>query len=194
MSQKQADNKNIALFGGTFDPPHIGHTAFCEALVRENRFDRVWVLPAFHHPFSKRMAPFENRLEMCKISFSQLGSKVKIRDDEAKAGGEGYTIDLLKYILKNNPRCRFTLVLGADNYEQRHQWKDFESIESMVDVLFFGRKGWERQNVALGIPTPFPEVSSSEIRRLIRNQEIPDALLPPGIAEYIRDHGLYREE
>jgi len=184
--------ERIALFGGGFDPPHNGHVAFCRALAESGLFDRVWVLPTYRHPFGKGAAPFEHRLAMCREAFSALSDRVEVRDDEVHVGGKGYTIELIRWLLDKYPQYRFSLVLGSDNYEVRSRWKDFDKIEQLVDVRFFGRKGWEELNRKLGIPAPFPRVSSAEIRKRISRGETIDELIPEAVSLYIRGHGLYR--
>lgn len=182
----------VAVFGGTFDPPHIGHVAFCQALAAEDCFDRVWILPAYVHPFGKEMAPFRRRLAMCGLAFAALSAKVEVRDDEERFNRSGFTIDLLRSLKSRFPARRFTLALGSDNYEQRHRWKDYDELKRLVEIRFFGRRGWEEQNEALGREAPFPRASSTEIRRVIAEGGMPAHLVPPGVAEYIIEHGLYK--
>lgn len=191
MNEKDNTTCRVALFGGAFDPPHIGHTAMCAALAEDPSFDEVWVLPNYRHPFGKGMASFEDRLAMCRLAFVHLGSKVKIRDDEAHVGGGGYTIDLIRYMVDIYPDYEFTLALGADNYGQRHRWKEFQEIHELVRVKFFGRKGWKDETEKLGINAPFPEVSSQEIREAIGGGSMPSELMPKAVADYVSLHRLY---
>lgn len=183
---------NIALYGGAFDPPHIGHTAFCEALCQDNHFDQVWILPSFFHPFDKKLTDFQLRLGMCRIAFARISEKVVISREESFVPGKGYTLDLLKHLKDKFPEHKFTLTLGADNFQSRHRWKGFEEIENLVEVKFFGRKGNDEENATLGLETPFPEVSSSQLRKTLQSGEMPDQLLPPGIPAFISRNNLYR--
>ncbi|HUX07423.1 MAG TPA: nicotinate-nicotinamide nucleotide adenylyltransferase [Acidobacteriota bacterium] len=183
----------IALFGGGFDPPHKGHVAFCRALAGSGLFDRVWVLPTFRHPFGKGAAAFEDRLQMCRLAFSELSDRVEVRDDEVHVGGDGYTVELIRWLQERHLQYDFSLVLGSDNYEVRTRWKDFDEIERLVDVRFFGRKGWEELNRKLHIPAPFPRVSSEEIRGRIAEGKMPRNKLPRAVAAYIKEKGLYKE-
>ena len=192
MSDPSPQRPRVALFGGAFDPPHIGHLEFCRALAGDRCFDEVWVLPTSRHPFGKGMAPFEHRIAMCRAAFAALGPKVRIRDDEERLGGEGFTIDLVAHLRSRYPHHSFTLALGSDNYGQRHNWKDFRELGKLVEVRFFGRRGFERETVELGIDAPFPEATSAEIRERIAAGDLPADLMPPAVAEYIEEHGLYR--
>ena len=149
------------------------------------------MLPTFRHPFGKKAAPFEHRLEMCRAAFSGISPKVEIRDDEADVGGEGFTIELIRHLKRVYPQHRFSLALGSDNYEVRSRWKNFDEIERLVDVRFFGRKGWEELNRHLGLKAPFPKASSEEIRDKIANGESPMRKIPKAVQDYIREHNLY---
>jgi nicotinate-nucleotide adenylyltransferase len=191
MTGREAKGLKVALFGGGFDPPHKGHVAFCRALAESGLFDRVWVLPTYKHPFGKGAAPFGDRLAMCRIAFLPVGDNVEVRDDETRVGGRGYTIELIRWLERRYPDHRFSLALGSDNYEVRTRWKDFDKIEKLIDVRFFGRKGWEELNKKLKIPAPFPKASSDEIRSRIAAGGIPEELLPEAVARYIKEHGLY---
>jgi nicotinate-nucleotide adenylyltransferase len=181
----------VALYGGSFDPPHIGHVAFVRALATAGEFDEVWVIPSVRHPFGKEMEPLKHRMAMCRIAFAWISETISIRNEEERAGGSGYTIDLVRYLLKAYPGHRFTLALGSDNYSQRHKWKRFDEIERLIDVRYFGRRGSEAENEELGLDTPFPRVSSTDLRRRLCEGELPKDLLPDEVAGYIREHGLY---
>lgn len=189
----KSSGKRVALFGGSFDPPHIGHTAFCAALANDSENDAIWVLPSADHPFGKDMAPFDQRMEMCRIAFASLSPKVEIRDDELELEHTGYTVDLIRYLNEKYPEIEFILALGADNYAAREEWKDFDTIEKLVRVKFYGRRGWEGENEELQIDAPFPRASSSAIRNAIRKGELPRDVLPQGLPEFIREHRLYQD-
>ena len=182
---------NIALYGGAFDPPHIGHTAFCRQLCSQSEFQQVWILPSYKHPFDKQLTNYEKRIVMCEIAFARLSPKVVISHEEILVPGQGYTLDLLRHLKKTYPQHTFTLALGTDNYQSRHRWKGFEEIKSLVQVKFYGRKGNEAENDSLGVDAPFPEVSSSQLRELLRKGERPTHLLPEGVMEFIVAMNLY---
>jgi nicotinate-nucleotide adenylyltransferase len=184
--------KSIAIYGGAFDPPHIGHTAFCAELCRQDEYHEIWVLPSFTHPFDKQLTDFDLRMEMCRIAFSTLSEKVIISREETRVPGKGYTLDLLRHLKMSFPDYKFTLTLGTDNYQSRHKWKGFDEINQLVEVKFYGRKGNERENSALKVEAPFPEVSSTQLRVLLREGGKAEHLLPPGIMEFIEANRLYR--
>lgn len=148
-------SKRIALFGGSFNPPHLGHYEIARRLARRKTIDEVWVLPVFRHPLRKRLAPFSRRLRLCKGFFKPLGSRVKVKDLEKRLGGVSWTIRLIRHLKRRHREDDFFLVLGGDSYRQRGAWKDFDSIREEVRLIIFPR----------GAASPIPNLSSTQIRR-----------------------------
>lgn len=146
--------QHIALFGGSFNPPHVGHLEIAKRVARRKSVDAVWVLPTYRHPFGKKMAPFTDRMSLCRSLFKSI-DKVKVKDWEKKRGGVSYTLDLILFLKKKFPRDQFSWVMGSDDYADREKWKDFPAIEKLVKIIVFQR----------GENSPIPNVSSTEIRR-----------------------------
>ena len=158
MRQRVSDGgraKNIALYGGSFNPPHEGHREIIRCVARRKTIDEVWVLPVFKHPFHKKMTPFAERLRWCRRAFGDLGPKVKVKDLERRLGGISWTIRLVRHLRKKYLQISFSLILGDDTYRQRNSWKNFPDIRKMVSLIVFPR----------GPKSPIPDVSSTEIRR-----------------------------
>lgn len=151
-----AKSKNIAIFGGTFDPPHIGHYEIARRLARRKGVDQVWIVPVYRHAFGKKSAPFGKRLRACRAFFKGIGSKVKVKDWERRLGGVSYTVRLLRFLHKRYPDAVFYLAVGSDAYRERRAWKDFKEVERLARLIVFPR----------GPGSPIPDVSSTQIRRL----------------------------
>lgn len=147
-------SKKIALFGGSFNPPHAGHKEMARRVARRKAMDEIWILPAYRHPFGKVLAPFEMRLKLCRSHFKSLGPKVKVKDLERRLGGVSWTIRTLQHLRQKHPTWKFAIVLGADTYRQRKSWKDFDAIRQMADLIVFPR----------GRGSPIPDISSTKIR------------------------------
>lgn len=150
-------SKRVAIFGGSFNPPHAGHYEIVRRLSKRRTIDEVWVVPSYRHAFGKKMRPFQARLRACRRFFKGLGPKVKVKDWEKRLGGVSYTVRLLRFLGRKFPRTKFSLILGSDAYRERHAWKDFEDIEKLAHLIVFPR----------GRGSPIPNVSSTEIRRLM---------------------------
>ncbi|RME54172.1 MAG: hypothetical protein D6795_04515 [Deltaproteobacteria bacterium] len=204
----------IALFGGSFNPPHLGHVGFCrlllgggspepphpgkereeEKLGEEPRGERlppievVWMIPCYTHPFGKPLAPFEDRLAMCERAIpEELTGRIVVSAVEAEIR-TGRTIDLIRHLLGRHPEHAFFFAVGSDILDEVHRWKDFGEIQALVPLIVIPRVGWEKG----GAHAPLPDIRSREIRRRIAAGEPYRDLVPPAVADYIEKKGLYR--
>jgi len=187
MSEKKLIN--TAVFGGKFDPPHLGHQLSVFLALEKYRFDEVWIIPSFSHPFGYHPYDFDSRLEMCRIMAEPFKDRVKVSDIERKIGLEVvYTVDLIEYLKDNFPENDFSLVIGSDNWNVRGKWKDFDKLEKICrSIVVIGRGEGGQGSFSL------PDISSTMIREMIKNSRDPENLLPAGIYEYIKKHNLYSE-
>src|SRR5688572_20849117 len=101
------------LYGGSFNPPHMGHQMACLYLLEARSAEAVWLLPAFAHPFGKELAPFAERLEMCRLLAAPFGGRVVTSDIEQRVA-DGRTYVTLTRLLQEQPDRRFVLAVGAD--------------------------------------------------------------------------------
>lgn len=148
-------SKKIALFGGSFNPPHEGHFEMARRVARRKSIDEVWILPVYRHPFGKKVALFMERLRLCRSMFRRLGSQVKVKDLEKRLGGVSWTIRLIRHLKTKYPGWKFYWIMGSDDYRQRHLWKNFDLIQQEVQVIVFPR----------GKQSPIPDISSTKIRK-----------------------------
>ncbi len=178
----------IALLGGSFNPPHVGHLVAAVYLKTVVGSDEVWLVPSFNHPFGKPLAPFEDRLAMCEALGADLGPWLKVSRAEAEVGGEGRTIDLLRYLLPRHPQHTFRFVIGSDILGDLPKWKAWDEIERLVKVTVLNRAG---HPAARAVGPPMAQVSSSEIRKRFEAGEEPADLVPRAVLAYARSRGLY---
>jgi nicotinate-nucleotide adenylyltransferase len=150
--------------------------------------DEVWLLPSFHHPFGKELAPFEDRVAMCEAMGEDLGPWFKVSRAEAEVGGEGRTIELLEWLLPRHPGVRFRWVIGSDILADLPKWKSWDKIERLVEVTVLHRAGYPAER-ALG--PPMVEVSSTEIRKRFEGGLAVGDLVPGRALEVARRRGLY---
>lgn len=179
---------SIALFGGSFNPPHVGHLMAALYVRTTLRCDEVWLVPSFNHPFGKPLAPFEDRVAMCEAMGEDLGPWFKVSRAEADVGGEGRTIELLEWLLPRHPGVKFRWVIGSDILADLPKWKSWDKIEQLVDVTVLHRAGYPAPR-ALG--PPMAEVSSTEIRARFEGGGDPGDLVPRRALEVARARGLY---
>jgi nicotinate-nucleotide adenylyltransferase len=178
----------VALFGGSFNPPHVGHLLAVHYVRATWKVDEVWLLPSFQHPFRKALAPFEHRAAMCQMLCDDTSGWLKVSQVERELGGEGRTVDTLIHLAAAYPGVRFTWVIGSDILPDLPNWKDFDRIRQLARVLVLHRAGHPAPE-AMG--PPLAEVSSTQVREALERGEIPSGLVPRRVLEYARDQNLY---
>lgn len=178
----------IALLGGSFNPPHVGHLLAAVYTHATQGIDEVWLMPSFRHPFGKPLAPFEHRARMCELLAAQVSGWMKVTRIEQELGGEGRTVDTLEALLPRHAEHRFTLVIGSDILKDLPQWKDVEKIRKLVRFLVLHRAGYPSPEA---VGPPLVEVSSTKIREAFDRGQQPSALVPDAVLQYAREHKLY---
>lgn len=178
--------KNIAVFGGKFDPPHLAHKMTIDIAFEKYKMDEVWLIPSFDHPFGFKTTSFEHRLEMCRILAKQWPEKrIKVLETERELNS-GFTIDVLRHFINRYPENNFHLFIGADNWKNREKWKEFEKLQQLCKTIkVIGRGKDEIDGSAL------PDISSTMIKEMIKNKESVSHLLVKGVEEYIIKNSLY---
>jgi nicotinate-nucleotide adenylyltransferase len=173
----------VAIYGGSFNPPHVGHALVAAWLRWADRADAVWLLPTWSHAFGKALAPFPARVAWCESLAGAVGPWVSVSTIEAELPAPSYTIDTLRAFAARHPEHRFRLVIGADNLDVLDKWRDWDAIAAGFDPIVVGRAGWPAPEGAV----VFPEVSSTEIRaRLAAGQPV-DHLVPAAVLALLGD-------
>jgi len=174
----------VGIFGGSFNPPHVGHEAICEWLLANELVDEVWIVPCYIHPFGKQLAPFDDRYNMCSFAFGRLKGRVFISRVEKYLGGTSHTIRTIKHFIELYPNYSFLLVTGGDVSKQTEEWREFKKIKSLVKIITIPR----------GPKSPIPDVSATEIRERIRQGKGIKGYVSKEVDLYIKAHGLYRDK
>ena len=177
----------VALFGGSFNPPHIAHQLVCLYLLEYKGFDKVYLIPTYKHPFDKDLIDFEHRYRMCNLLAKPFGERSIATGIEKylgeRFGGKSYTIDTVKYCKKEWPDDDFTLVVGSDILDELDKWKDIDELRKLIAIVAHPR---------MQHPITGQGVSSSRIRKLIEWGEPIVELVPSSIIEYIEKNRLYK--
>lgn len=177
---------HIALFGGAFDPPHLGHVLATCFAWKTAALDAIWVLPSAHHPWGKPMRPWQQRWQLCQLAFADLPF-VQVRDEEQR-NVEGRTFDLVAMLQDEHPTTHFSLLGGTDTREQLPSWYRGEELAQLVDVVPVPRGGYDSEH-----PAALPAISSTEIRARLRRGDRVDGLVPRAVADLIARKGWYQE-
>jgi nicotinate-nucleotide adenylyltransferase len=157
----------VAIYGGSFNPPHIGHGMVASWLLWTGRVEAVWFLPSFSHPFAKDLAPFAHRVAMCEAMAGAVGAEVCTL--ESTLPTPSYTIDVLRALSAKYPEHQFQLVAGADVIDELPRWKAWSEIAAEFAPILVGRQGYPCPPGAI----EFPPISSTEIRaRLVAGEPV----------------------
>jgi nicotinate-nucleotide adenylyltransferase len=175
----------IGVYGGSFNPPHVGHAMVAGWLRWTDRVDAVLLVPTFAHAFGKTLAPFELRVRMCEALCVDLGPWAGVSRIEAELGGTSYTVRTLDALTRARPDDRLQLVIGADVLPQTPLWREWERIAREYAPIVVGRAGHPPVTDA----PDFPSVSSTDIRERLSNGGPVDHLVPASVRRVIHAAG-----
>lgn len=160
----------IALFGGSFDPPHIGHEAIVKALTKFKDIDKVIVMPTFLNPFKSNFyAPSSLRMKWLKEIFSEY-KNVEVSEYEALQEKQVTTIETVKHLLKSYKKIY--LVIGADNLAMLHKWSRYEELKELVIFVIAPRDNIEIPQNFLRVDID-ENISSTNLRYDIEISKLP---------------------
>jgi len=189
---------NIGLFGGSFNPVHLGHLLVARAALEELDLDRVCFIPAAQSPFKPgaSMAPAPSRLCMLRLAMAGEG-RFHLDNQEIQRGGVSYTVTTVAHYANAWPGAGLCWLIGADLVAQLPQWREAEKLAALAEFVVVTRPGEAparlpppyRLRAIRGVPFG---VSSSEIRDRVKRGRSIDWLTPPAVVEYIRNHRLYQ--
>ncbi len=186
--------ERVALFGGSFNPPHVGHLLAISYVLGVGEVDRVVAVPVFEHALGKQLVPFEHRVEMARLAFGWL-PRVEVSAIEASLGAPSRTLSTIVALEALHPDWALRLMVGSDILDELHQWHAFQEIEQRAPPLVLQRTIEGRSTPASSL---LPAVSSTEVRELLarrRQGELVDArleaLVPRAALDYARAHDLY---
>ena len=185
----------IGLFFGSFNPIHIGHLIIAESIINNTDIDQVWFVVSPHNPHKdkKTLLADHHRLEMVRIAIEE-NSKFKASDIEFKMPQPSYTIHTLMHLIEKHPNHQFALIMGEDNLESFHKWKNYNEILKNAEIYVYPRPNC---NVQTQIPhkkidAPLIEISSSLIRKNIKEKKSYQYLVPRGVFKYIDEMNFYK--
>jgi nicotinate-nucleotide adenylyltransferase len=190
----------IGVFGGTFDPPHVGHLLLASDAREALHLDRLIFVPAATQPLKVHAPPVaspRDRLEMVRLAVAD-DANYTIDDTEIGRKGLSFTVDTLEQLSKKNPGAEFFLLLGEDSLAGIDDWRSPERIRELATLAVMRRSGSERSPVAAiadGVTTVSArrvDVSSTEIRERLRAGKSIKGFVPESVERFIEARGLYR--
>jgi nicotinate-nucleotide adenylyltransferase len=185
--------KNIAIYGISANPPHIGHVFVAQYVALTGGFDEVLVIPCFSHPAGKKLIDFYHRNKMCQLAMGHI-PKIVIDPIESLLPTPSYTIQTVKALMNLRP-ANYSFVIGSDILFNKHLWgDDLDEIFKIAPPFVIGRMGFEHKDI--DCPPVVPGISSTEVRNLLctsNSDKKLSQICPQVVIEYIKEHGLYNE-
>jgi nicotinate-nucleotide adenylyltransferase len=189
--------QRIGLFGGSFDPVHLGHLLVAAAAREELGLARLFFVPAAQSPFKPERRPIAARERVRLLRLALAGWEwCEIDEQETKRGGISYSIDTVRDYAARFPNDELYYLIGSDQTAQLHKWRAADELARLVLFVVIPRPG----QLASTLPPPFRgkqlvgfplAVSSSEIRARAKDRRPLEPLVPAAVAEAIRNNGLY---
>jgi nicotinate-nucleotide adenylyltransferase len=199
----------IGVFGGTFDPVHLGHLILAEQCREQARLDQVWFIPAYRPPHKQDqpVTPFHQRVEMLALAIAGHPA-FRIDEIEKEHGGLSYTVQTLEELKRLHPADELFLIIGSDVLPDLPKWREPERILALVGLLVAARPGWDvwsadrvRAAVKLSpevplrmqvVQVPLIDNSSRDLRARAAEGRSLRYLVPRAVECYIEAHHLYR--
>ena len=188
----------VALFGGSFNPPHVAHQLVALYVLETQPVDELWFVPTYAHPFGKDLAPYDDRVAMCELAAKVLDARVRVsRAEETLANAPGFTVsrtlDLIEHLAAPDRELR--LVIGADILGETAKWYRWDAVVAKAPLIAIGRSGFSVPAGSTITGVVMPEVSATQIRELVATAgpDAPElsALLPRDVLRYIAERRLY---
>lgn len=186
----------VGIFGGMFDPPHLGHLIIAQHVRDEFGLKQIIFVPAGNPPHKIGVTPFNHRLCMTKLAVAK-NKNFLVSAVEKRIRGITYTVDVIRQ-LKQQYHNSFYLIIGADQWQVINTWKNWSGIIRESRVIIVPRRGHRRsekpnprQRIFLS-DAPVVDISSTAIRRLVVANRSIRYLTPDSVVEYIRRHRLRR--
>ena len=212
--------QRIGIFGGTFNPPHMGHLGLLQEVYKKAGLSTVLMIPAAQNPLKAMLegpTP-EQRLEMSRLAVASWGNDFVVNDQEIRRGGKSFTVDTIKELRKTIDADDLYLIVGMDKLEELENWKDISRILTESNLIVASRPGFDFPESQEDLPPTIRglveefdfnfielktgrnvqfirlkdiEASSSEIRKWIRTGKSVEKYVPLSVEGYIKKQGLY---
>jgi nicotinate-nucleotide adenylyltransferase len=190
------------LYFGSFNPIHVGHLVIAGYMTEFTDIDSVWFVVSPHNPLKEKhtLLADHHRLQMVRIAIED-NNKLKASDIEFGLPVPSYTIHTLAHIAEKYPERTFVLLMGGDNLQSFHKWKNYEFILDNYEIYVYSRPGHSESlpeiashpNVKV-VDAPLMEISSSFIRDAIRNKKDIRYMLPEKVHQYVREMHFYESK
>ena len=198
--------EKVAMYGGSFNPIHNGHTQLVRYFIDELDLDRIFIIPDGTPPHKSNTAMVSalHRYNMCRLATEYM-DKTEVSDIEIRREGKSYTVDTLRVLQEMFPKARLFLIMGEDMFLSLHTWKDYREIFRLAIICALPRehnnispimnyaKAHENEGLQFIVSDKkVAEISSTEIRNCVREGIPIKDKVNKRVAEYITKNSLYR--
>ena len=189
----------IGLYFGTFNPIHIGHLIIANHIVEHTNLDKIWFVVTPHNPLKNKKTLLDNyqRLEMVHIATSPY-DKLGVSNIEFSLPQPNYTINTLEHIKEKHTNHTFALIMGEDNLKSLHKWKNYELLLKNYEIYVYPRvtklsdNNLSNHSSIHFVDAPIVEISSTHIRKNIKEGKNIEPLLPHSVWKYIDEMNFYK--
>ena len=185
------------LFFGSFNPVHVGHMIIANHMLNHTDLDKVWLVVSPHNPLKKKstLANDYDRLHLVKLAIGEE-LNLKASDIEFALPKPSYTIDTMTYLQEKYSDHEFSLIMGGDNLATLHKWKNYELLLERFRIFIYKRPSYDlpelmhHENIRIA-EAPLLDISSSYIRKMIKEKKSVRYLVPDKVYEYLNDFPIY---
>jgi nicotinate-nucleotide adenylyltransferase len=189
----------IGLFFGSFNPVHTGHLLIANYFVQFTHLDKIWFIVSPQNPFKANdtLLDERTRLDMLKLAING-DERFNASDFEFNLTRPSYTVNTLSELQKTYPNDTFIPIIGGDNLQSFHLWKDYETIIANHEIYVYRRAGFHENPLLANHPkikifeVPLLNISSTYIREMLQAEKSVKYLVPEKVEKYIKEHKLYQ--
>lgn len=187
---------HIGLYFGSFNPIHIGHLLVADHIIQYTDIDKVWFVVSPHNPLkdSHSLLNEHDRLHLVNLAIED-NPRFRGSNVEFQLPKPSYTIDTLTYLTEKFPLERFSVIMGADSFQNIHRWKNFEQLVERYSFIVYNRPGFTIEDTyganIIQLDAPLLQISSTYVRRQIKDKKSIKYMVPPAVGQYILDNKYY---
>lgn len=189
----------VGLFFGSFNPIHVGHLVLANYFAEFTGLDEVWLVVSPHNPLKEKSGLLKDhhRLELVRRAIDDY-PRLKASNIEFKLSQPNYTVNTLAHLTEKYPGVHFTLIMGSDNLQTLDKWRNYETILEYYNILVYPRPGFDGGDFrnhprVTWAEAPQMDISSTFIRKAIREKKDVRFYMPAAVAEYVREMHFYEK-
>jgi nicotinate-nucleotide adenylyltransferase len=189
----------IGLFFGSFNPIHVGHLIIANHILNDQLVDKLWFVVSPQNPLKSKGSLLNayDRLYLVKIA-TEEDPRIKVSDLEFHLPPPSYTINTLTYLAEKYPADEFFVIMGADSFQNLHNWKNYEALIRDYEIIVYKRLGFSPQNKLNAkvniIDAPILDITATQIRQLVKEKKSIRYMVPEKVREEIERCGYFKKQ